>query len=176
MLMFVMMLRKSLLILPPFMALLIVAGCSMNPPVQGRGQEYLQGEWQQDSIPGKKKLLNYSLSKFKFTCDSFYIAVNTVSRVNNGADSCMNKGEWTEYIKGRYEQTGDTLHLRGVFVNADGSLKDNKTCFRFGPYETYYKVKVQGDSLLTLNSATTVLPIQARLTKRITCSPKPLQY
>ncbi|MCD8742263.1 fumarate hydratase [Mucilaginibacter roseus] len=167
--------KKTLLVIYPFVALL-AAGCTMNPPIQGRGQAYLQGEWQQNSIPGEKKLLNYSLSKFKFTCDSFYIAINTISRVNSGADSCMNKGRWTEYIKGRYEQTGDTLHLRGVFVNADGSLKDNKTCFRFGPYETYYKVKAHGDSLIMLNSSTTVLPIEARLTKRITCTPKPLQY
>lgn len=148
----------------------------MNPPVQGRGTDYLQGEWQQDSIPGQHTLLTYSLSNFKFTCDSFYIAINTVSRVNNGADSCMNKGRWTEYIKGRYEQMGDTLHLRGVFANADGSLKDNKGCFRFGPYDNYYKVKTQGDSLLTFSSSTIVLPIQAKLVKRITCTPKPLQY
>lgn len=167
---------RPLLILSPFIVLLMALGCTMNPPVQGKGQAYLQGEWQQDSIPGEQKLLNYSLSKFKFTCDSFYITINTISRVNSGADSCMNKGRWAEYIKGRYQQTGDTLHLRGVFVNADGSLKDNKTCFRFGPYETYYKVETRNDSLLTFSSSTTVLPIQARLVKRITCTPKALQY
>lgn len=168
--------KIKLLVIYPVIALLLMAGCTMNPPVQGRGQDYLQGEWQQDSIPGEHKLLNYSLSNFRFTCDSFYIAINTVSRVNSGADSCMDKGRWTEYIKGRYEQTGDTLHLRGVFANADGSLKDNKGCFRFGPYESFYSIKAQGDSLITLNNSATVLPIKARLIRRITCSPKPLAY
>ncbi|MBE9585543.1 fumarate hydratase [Mucilaginibacter sp. JRF] len=168
--------KRTLLVLYPLIALLMVAGCTMNPPIQGKGQEYLQGEWQQTPLAGEQKLLTYSLSKFKFTCDSFYIAINTISRVNSGADSCMNKGQWTEYIKGRYEQTGDTLHLRGVFTNADGSLKDNKGCFRFGPYDEFYNIKSQGDSLITLNSSTTILPVQAKLVRRITCTPKPLAY
>ncbi|MCC8411080.1 fumarate hydratase [Mucilaginibacter sp. UR6-1] len=168
--------KITLLAVYPVIALLLMAGCTMNPPVQGSGQEHLQGEWRQDSIPGEKKLLTYSLSNFKFTCDSFYIAINTLSRVNSGADSCMNKGRWIEYIKGRYEQTGDTLHLRGVFTNADGSLKDNKGCFRFGPYESFYNIKTQGDSLIILNNSSTVIPIQAKLIRRVTCSPKPLAY
>src|SRR5580692_5786532 len=46
-------------------------GCQLNPNMQTQGESYLQGEWQQDSIPGQKALLSYSLYHLRFTCDSF---------------------------------------------------------------------------------------------------------
>jgi len=82
---------------------LLFSACSFNPPIQGRGEDYIQGEWQQDSIPMQKKLLSYSLYNFKFSCDSFYVKVNSFSKVNSGADTCMNAGHWTEYIRGNIQ-------------------------------------------------------------------------
>ncbi|RVU01369.1 fumarate hydratase [Mucilaginibacter limnophilus] len=169
--------KFSFIFFTSFIFLLFAFGlssCSFNPSVQGKGEVYLQGEWKQDSLPGQKQLLTYSLSDFKFTCDSFYIKVNTVSRVNYGADSCMNRGRWTEYIRGTYRQVKDTLQLRGFFYNADGTLKRENTCFRSGVFEEQYTVKKQADSILNLSTSSSVLPLTLRLTHRISCVPKPL--
>src|SRR6187402_2171909 len=102
---------------------LLTAACSFNPNMQGKGEEYLQGEWQQDSTPVQKQLLSHSVYSFKFTCDSFFVQQQTYSKVNNGTDSCMNSGHWAEYIRGTYTQQHDTLHLKGYFSNANYTLK-----------------------------------------------------
>jgi hypothetical protein len=148
--------------------------CSMNPNMQKPGLTYLQGEWKQDSVPAEKRLVTYSLYHIKFSCDSFVMKISTVSKVNYGADTCMNKGHWDEYIRGTYSQKQDTLHLKGEFCNANLSYKDEKTCFRWGDYEEFFKVKQPKDSLIQFTSTSSVIPIQARLVKRASCIPKPL--
>ena len=153
---------------------LLTAACSFNPNTQGKGEEYLQGEWQQDSTPVQKQLLSYSVYSFKFTCDSFFVQQQTYSKVNNGTDSCMNNGRWTEYIRGTYAQQHDTLRLKGFFSNANYTLKKQGGCFRSGVYEEYFKVNTKTDSLLELTGTTTVIPIQIHLTKKLTCNVKPL--
>ncbi len=153
---------------------LLFASCSFNPPIQGRGEDYIQGEWQQDSIPMQKKLLSYSLYNFKFSCDSFYIKMRSFSKVNSGADTCMNAGHWTEYIRGTYKQNNDTLHLKGNFCNADYSLKKEGGCFRYGVYEEFFKIGKKTDSLVQFLSTSSVIPVNLRLIKKITCNPKPL--
>ena len=35
-----------------------LCGCWFNPNMQGKGEVYLQGEWQQDSVAGQKQLLD----------------------------------------------------------------------------------------------------------------------
>src|ERR1700679_3466919 len=104
-------------------AFCLLTACSLNPNMQGQGENYLQGEWQQDPTPVQKQLVTYSLYHFTFTCDSVYIKQQTFSKVNYGSDTCMNNGHWTEYIRGTYTQRHDTLYLKGVFCNADHSLK-----------------------------------------------------
>jgi hypothetical protein len=151
-----------------------LCGCSMNPNMQKPGLTYLQGEWKQDSVPAEKRLVTYSLYDIKFSCDSFVMKISTVSKVNYGADTCMNKGHWDEYIRGTYSQKQDTLHLKGEFCNANLSYKDEKTCFRWGDYEEFFKVKKTKDSLIQFTSTSNVIPIQARLVKRTSCIPKPL--
>lgn len=157
-----------------FYLLVCFSGCNFNPNMQTRGEGYLQGEWQQDSVANQKLLLNYSLYHFRFSCDSFFVAINSYSRVNNGPDSCMNSGHWAEYCRGTYDQHNDTLHLKGQFVNHDQSIKDDKGCFRSGDYEDTFKVIKKGDSVLQFSSTSNVIPINARLIKRMSCTPKPL--
>ena len=41
--------------------LLAFSSCKSNPNMQTPGEGYLQGEWQQDSVPGQKALVTYSL-------------------------------------------------------------------------------------------------------------------
>ncbi|MFS2190048.1 fumarate hydratase [Mucilaginibacter sp. Mucisp84] len=150
------------------------SSCTMNPDKQTPGEGYLQGEWKQDSIPAQKSLVTYSLYDIKFSCDSFLLKISTVSKVNYGADTCMSKGHWDEYIRGTYSQRRDTLHIKGQFCNADGSYKNEQGCFRFGDYEEYFKVHKQSDSLIRFVSTSNVIPINAHLIKRTSCIPKPL--
>src|ERR1700748_2033719 len=63
-----------------------LAACHRNPDTQTPGQGYLQGEWQQDSVTKQSQLVNYSLYRLKFTCDSFFMTINSYSKVNTGAD------------------------------------------------------------------------------------------
>jgi len=151
-----------------------LSACSFNPSLQGKGESYLQGEWKQDSIARQKQLLTYSLYNFKFNCDSVFIQINTFSKVNSGMDSCMNAGHWSEYIRGTYLQINDTLHIKGNFCNADYSLKKQLGCFRSGPYEAAFKAIKKNDSFIQFLSTSSVIPVNLRLIKKITCTPKPL--
>jgi len=150
-----------------------IVSCSFNANLQGKGESYLQGEWRQDSVPMQKKLTEYSLYNISFSCDSFFMQINSFSKVDNGADKCTASGRWTEYVKGAYQQHGDTLHTRGQFCNANYSLKAEGGCFRSGIYEETFKVKKNGDSLVSLTGSS-VIPIGLRLKKRTTCTQKPL--
>jgi hypothetical protein len=142
--------------------------------MQTPGEGYLQGEWQQDSVPKQKLLVNYSLYHLKFDCDSFFVAIKSFTKINSGPDTCMKSGQWTEYCKGAYEQKHDTLHLKGQFCNADFTIKDDKGCFRSGDYEEFFKVSKKNDSLVQFASTTNVIPINAHLIKKTSCYPKPL--
>lgn len=152
---------------------LALYACSPNANVQTRGMDAIQGEWQQSPQALDKQLVTYTLYNFKFTCDSFFVRMQTHSKVNYGADTCMNKGVWTEYAKGRYQPSNDTLWMRGFFCNADYSLKNPGGCFRSGVYEDFMKVSV-ADTLLTLTPKSSVLPLNLHLVKRTNCVPKPL--
>ncbi|MEB0280772.1 MULTISPECIES: fumarate hydratase [unclassified Mucilaginibacter] len=153
---------------------LLQTACHFNPDMQTPGESYLQGEWQQDSVTMQKQLVSYSLYNLKFNCDSFFVAIKTISKANTGADSCTKNGQWTEYVKGVYEQRNDTLHVRGLFCNADYSYKDPSGCFRSGVYEERFKIIKKTDSLVQFNPTSSVIAINTRLVKRNSCIPKPL--
>ena len=157
-----------------FLLLALSMSCTPNANLQGKGEVYLQGEWRQDPLPMEKQLLEYSIYHFRFSCDSFFVQINSFSKVNNGADTCMNSGHWSEYVRGSYQQRSDTLHLRGQFCNADYSLKQEGGCFRSGIYEEFFKVSKKTDSLVQFSSTSSVIPINAHLIKHTTCNPKPL--
>jgi|SRR5579863_1940457 len=159
--------------LSAFTLVVTFASCTLNPDLQGKGEAYLQGEWRQDSVPMQKKLTEYSLYNISFSCDSFYMQINSFSKVNNGPDKCTASGHWTEYVKGGYQQHGDTLHMRGQFCNANYSLKNEGGCFRSGIYEEIFMVKKKNDSLVSLMGSS-VIAIDLRLKKRTTCTQKPL--
>lgn len=150
-----------------------LVSCSFNANLQGKGEAYLQGEWRQDFVPMQKKLTEYSLYNISFSCDSFYMQIKSFSKVDNGSDKCTASGHWTEYIKGAYQQHGDTLHMRGQFCNANYSLKQEGGCFRSGIYEETFMVKKNSDSLVSLTGSS-VIPIGLHLKKRTACTQKPL--
>ena len=151
-----------------------LSSCHLNPNMQTPGEDYLQGEWQQDSVTKQSQLVSYSLYHLKFSCDSFFVVIKSFSKINTGADTCMSSGRWTEYCRGTYEQKHDTLHLKGQFCNPDYTIKDDKGCFRSGDYEEFFKVSKKTDSLVQFASTTNVIPIDAHLIKKTSCHPKPL--
>lgn len=157
-----------------FCFLLLSASCSMNPNMQTKGQSWIQGEWQQDSVPAQKQLLNYSLYHIRFDCDSFFVTIKTFSKVNYGADSCTSSGHWVEYAAGHYEQRHDTLFLKGDYTKPDFSLKETIDCLHTGVYKEIFKIKTQKDSLMELASNSSMIPVTAHLIKRTTCTLKPL--
>jgi hypothetical protein len=149
--------------------------CRFNPNMQEPGVAALQGEWQQDTSALQKKLLNYSLYHFRFSCDSFFVSVNSFSKANGGyPDSCVKNGRWGEYAKGVYIQKNDTLRLKGLFCNANFSYKNEGGCFRSGNYEEVFKLSQKADSSIQFLPTSSVIPFNARLIKRTTCNPKPL--
>src|SRR5665213_757879 len=77
-----------------FLLLALSSGCHLNPNKQTPGAPYLQGEWQQDSVPAQKSLVSYSLYNIKFSCDSFFMTIKSFSKVNAGSDTCMKSGRW----------------------------------------------------------------------------------
>lgn len=149
------------------------SGCSFNPDLQGKGQAYLQGEWQQDTSAIQQKLITFSHYHIRFECDSFFLQLNNYSRVNYGTDSCRHNGKWAEYVKGHYAQKNDTLFLKGFYCNANFTLK-NEGCFNIGVYQEFFKISKQTDSLVQLQGAASVIPINLKLVKRTICHQKPL--
>ena len=151
-----------------------VISCSFNPNLQGKGEVYLQGEWQQDSNIVERKLVVASQYDVKFDCDSFFIQIKDHSKVKYGSDTCRNSGHWAEYIKGTYSQKIDTLFLKGQYCNANFTLKTNTDCFSTGPYQEFFKVIKQTDSFIQLSGTSLVIPVNLKLIKKISCTPKSL--
>jgi len=150
------------------------SSCSFNPNLQGKGEEYIQGVWQQDSSAMQQKLVTASRYQIKFDCDSFYLQISNISRVNTGADTCIKNGRWAEYVRGTYYHRHDTLMLKGLFCKADYSYKSSTDCFRAGPYEEFFKVSKKADTLIELSGTSNVIPINLHRTKKTVCVPKPL--
>jgi hypothetical protein len=142
--------------------------------MQTKGQSWLQGEWQQDSVPMQKQLITYSLYHIKFDCDSFFVTIKTFSKVNYSPDSCTRSGKWTEYASGHYEQRHDTLFLKGNYDNPDFSIKEEVGCLHAGVYKDIFTISHKTDSLISFSSTAGVIPITARLIKRTNCTIKPL--
>ena len=153
--------------------LLALSSCTFNRDVQRPGVDFLQGTWQQDSVPLQSKLLNYTLYNIRFSCDSVFIVTQNFSKVNYGTDTCMNSGHWQEYVRGKYELQHDTLRVRGLYCNPDFSLK-NEGCFHNGVYEDFFKLGRANDSLMHVSSFSSTIPFDLHLTKKTICVPKPI--
>jgi hypothetical protein len=153
--------------------LLVLFSCTRLPNVQGKGEVFLQGVWNQDSIANSVKLLNYTQHRFKISCDSFYVDLTTYSKVNYYADSCFNKGVWKEYAKGTYAVKGDTLMLTGTFTKANYKQKASG-CYRNGQYISNFKIKSSSSTSLVLENLNDQRECTLVLKEKITCVPKEL--
>lgn len=149
-------------------------GCQRLPNIQGRGNVELQGEWAQDSsLAISKKLLNYNLHQFKFTCDSFYVTITTHATANYYSDSCFNNGVWDEYAKGVYAIVKDTLVLEGTYTKENFKQKVSG-CFNIGQYRQNFLIKSTEKKRLVLENIGNHMEAILDLTKPIICVPKSL--
>lgn len=157
--------------------LLVIVGfassCRRLPNLQGEGAVFLQGVWNQDSIANADKLLSYTLHKFKFTCDSFYVDLTTHSKVNYYTDTCFNGGVWKEYAKGVYAVRGDSLFLEGTYTKANYKQKISG-CYQIGRYIKSFYIRSSAPEQLQLESLNDQRECHLVLKEQITCTPKAL--
>ena len=149
----------------------LLSACEFNPNIQGSGEKFLQGVWEEDSVQYQDQLLQYTRHKFTFTCDSFYATLITKARVNEYPDSCFNNGTWTEYAKGVYSMDKDTLYLRGTYTKANFKQKISG-CYHIGEYLPVLIVKEYIPDKLLLQDKHIFMNLS--LKKEIVCKPKRL--
>mgnify|MGYP003577761205 CR=1 FL=1 len=152
---------------------LFLISCKFNPNVQGPGADFLQGEWAQDSVLHRDSLLQYTRHRIKFSCDSFYLSLETTSKVNIYPDSCYNNGVWNEYVKGTYQTSGDTLSLYGTFTKSNYKQKISG-CYRIGTYKPVFIITKSTSTQLELQGLESHLPVTLNLRERTPCVQKPL--
>jgi hypothetical protein len=149
--------------------------CKFNPNVQGRGAIYLQGIWSEEQVLYQDQLLEYTLHTFKFTCDSFYLTLDTHAKANMYPDSCFNNGRWTEYVKGVYSVSNDTLSLNGTFTKSNFKQKISG-CYHIGQYVKTFALKKCKNDSLSLRDMSQHVSFSLRLRQRINCIPKSINW
>lgn len=149
------------------------SSCKINPNLQGKGVDLVQGIWEEAPVLYQSELLQYTRRDFKFTCDSFYVTLNTYSKVNLYEDSCYNNGYWKEYAKGTYVAQNDTLFLTGTFTKANFKQKISG-CYRNGQYIEAFVIKNHTSDSLYLESLQQHLPVTLALKEKLICTPKAL--
>lgn len=152
-------------------ALSFFLSCQFHSDMQHEGDERLQGIWIQDSVSMQDQLLEYTQHEFKFTCDSIYVTMHTMSNVVRSTDSCYQDGQWTEYAKGVYVVRGDSLLVDGLYTRQDGRQKISG-CYRSGQFLPRYKILAWSADSITLENRFDQRPIQLRRTEAITCVPR----
>lgn len=160
------------LCLTPY-TLSLFSSCSRLPNVQGKGETFLQGIWNQDAIGKQAELQAYTQHRFKFICDSFYVDFTTHSKVNYYEEECFNNGVWKEHAKGTYQVRNDTLVLVGDFTKPNYKQKVSG-CYRNGRYLSNFKVKSWNAEQLELENLSDQTEIKLNLKEKITCVPKAL--
>ncbi|WP_231491075.1 fumarate hydratase [Pedobacter sp. Leaf170] len=156
-----------------FYFLLLLSACSPRPNIQGKGEEFMQGVWNEDSVAFSDKLSNYTQHHFKISCDSIYIDLVTKSKLNLYEDSCYNNGIWKEYAKGVYAVKGDTLFVGATFTHANYKQKISG-CYRIGRYDKNFLIKKKTTDSLILESLSDQREIVLSLKQKITCVQKEL--
>ncbi|WP_442589800.1 fumarate hydratase [Pedobacter sp. AW31-3R] len=148
-------------------------GCERRPNVQGNGEVFLQGIWNQDSIANAATLMNYTQHKLKFTCDSFYVDLTTHSKVNYYEDPCYNNGVWKEYAKGVYEVRKDSLFLIGTYTKSNYKQKVSG-CYTIGIYRKSFMIKSTDSTHIALQNLSDQREVNLVLKQQLTCVPQEL--
>ncbi len=163
------MIKKSLFL--TVFVITVLCSCKFKPNIQQPGEPFLQGIWQQDDNVNDGQLLTLEKRRFTFTCDSFYLLINTTSKVDLFGNSCFNKGKWQEYVKGTYVLQRDTLKLKGAYVSEKYRLKTSP-CYRNGNYEENFILTKKEPSKAVFSKLPNAMVINFSLQKKLKCNPK----
>ncbi|HEY0054660.1 MAG TPA: fumarate hydratase [Pedobacter sp.] len=150
-----------------------LSACKFNPNFQGGGAELVQGTWEEEPVAYQDSLIQYTRHKFRFTCDSIYVTLETHSKANYYPDSCFSNGIWKEYAKGNYILMNDTLYLSATFTKPNFKQKLSG-CYRIGQYIPSFVIKSAGDNQLELKGLQQHIPLKMKLIERTECVPQPL--
>ncbi|WP_317164302.1 fumarate hydratase [Sphingobacterium sp. SGG-5] len=145
--------------------------CQRHSDMQEEGAAFLQGVWQQDSIPGQEDMLRYTLHELRFTCDSMYATMYVHASVKTMPDSCFKGGQWTEYAKAVYVVRGDSMIVEGVYTKENGKQKISG-CYKHGQYLPRFKIAYYSSDSLVLESRFDSRPLIMKKTADIVCVPK----
>ncbi|MEJ6981072.1 fumarate hydratase [Pedobacter sp. P351] len=168
--------QKSSFLLVSFLLFvggILFSACKFNPNYQGRGIDFIQGAWEEVPVPYKDSLLQYTLHKFRFTCDSVYVTLETHAKANYYPDSCFNDGVWKEYAKGNYIVRNDTLYIISTFTKSNYKQKLSG-CYRIGQYLPTFLIKKRAVDRLELQGLQQHIPLTMKLIEKVECNPKPL--
>lgn len=152
---------------------LLLSACKFNPNLQDPGSAVVQGYWEELPVTYQDSLLQYTRHSIRFSCDSFYLKMETQAKTNPYPDSCFNNGQWTEYVKGTYRQGQDTLYLQGTFTKANWKQKISG-CYRIGQYQNALVLKKTLGDTLEFRSIDQHIPITLVLKEAFPCQPKPI--
>lgn len=155
------------------LSILAFSSCKFNPNLQGKGLDSIQGVWEEDYVEYQDQKLQYSKHKFRFTCDSVYVTIETFAKVNRYPDSCFNDGRWMEYAKGTYQTKNDTLIFAATFTKSNFKQKISG-CYRIGQYIPAFVIKKNTSDSLYLESIQEHLQLRLALKERTVCVQKPL--
>lgn len=142
--------------------------------MQERGSDFMQGVWVEDSVVYQNQLLQYTKHRFKITCDSFYVTMDTYAKTNTFTDTCFNNGHFTEYAKGLYATKQDSIFFSGTFTKSNFKQKISG-CYRLGEYLSAFVIKRKGQDTILLDNKMQHLPIELIRKEKIVCVPKPLE-
>jgi len=152
---------------------IVLVSCKFNPNIQGKGSENLQGIWDETTVAYQNERLQFSKHQFRFTCDSVYLTIKTVAKVNTYPDSCFNNGNWIEYAKGIYETNKDTLLITATFTKSNFKQKISG-CYRNGQYTPVFVIRKSNSDSLVLEDLQNHLPLEFKLVKKTSCIQNPL--
>ncbi|MDB5013187.1 MAG: fumarate hydratase [Daejeonella sp.] len=139
--------------------------------MQEKGADFIQGVWVEDSVIYQNQLLQYTKHRFKVTCDSFYVTMDTYAKTNTFTDSCFNNGHFTEYAKGLYATKNDSIFFSGTFTKSNFKQKISG-CYRVGEYLAGFAIRKKGADTLLLTNKMQNLPIILIRKEKWVCVPK----
>lgn len=153
--------------------LIAFSACRFNPEIQKPGHPSFQGVWEEEPLSYRDSLILHTKHTFRFSCDSFYVSIETFSKANYYADSCFRNGHWKEYAKGNYVVRNDTLYIIGTYTKENFKQKLSG-CFRTGQYIPMFLIRKTSPEKIELMNLEQHLPMTLKLKEKTTCTPQPL--
>lgn len=149
----------------------ISTSCTRLPDIQGTGSPLVQGVWEQVDLDSA--LESYTKHKFKFSCDSFYLEIQTKSKLHYFADTCSNNGLRVEYAKGIYVLKEDSLFLNGVYTKENYKQKISG-CYNIGSYRHNFVLTDNEGGIIKFRDLSNNITGSLTRTAQFECVPQPL--